>query len=158
MFCSIFIYSSYIYTNSYTSAEISQDPTIIHIDHLQLHRLFSDWNMSDNYLLPREPQSSDWPFLRIIWYVRLYLSSDFADVESLSQDSCDEEDDEEREEVKPKAEVTSMDEALRTVTDSAVRSREDFLKQNFETLAESCSTGQTGQTHTRANTDTHSFD
>ncbi|XP_062266679.1 mitogen-activated protein kinase-binding protein 1-like [Platichthys flesus] len=67
---------------------------------------------------------------------------DFADVESLSPDSCDEEDDEEREEVKQKAEVTSMDEALRTVTDSADRSRDDFLKQNFETLAESCSTAE----------------
>ncbi|CAB1458681.1 unnamed protein product [Pleuronectes platessa] len=67
---------------------------------------------------------------------------DFADVESLSPDSCDEEDDEEREEVKQKAEVTSMEEALRTVTDSADRSREDFLKLNFETLAESCSTAE----------------
>ncbi|XP_070781678.1 mitogen-activated protein kinase-binding protein 1-like [Enoplosus armatus] len=60
------------------------------------------------------------------------------DVESLSQDSSDEEN-EEREEEEQKAEVTSMDEALRTVTGTADRSREDFLKQNFETLAEGCS-------------------
>nr|XP_019947162.1 PREDICTED: mitogen-activated protein kinase-binding protein 1 [Paralichthys olivaceus] len=67
---------------------------------------------------------------------------DFADVESLSQDSSDEEDHEEREEVKQKAEVTSMDEALRTVTDTVDHNREDFLRQNFETLAESCSTAE----------------
>ncbi|XP_047429397.1 mitogen-activated protein kinase-binding protein 1-like [Mugil cephalus] len=36
--------------------------------------------------------------------------------------------------------MTSMDEALRTV--SADHSEEDFLKQNFEMLAESCSTGE----------------
>ncbi|XP_044026188.1 mitogen-activated protein kinase-binding protein 1-like isoform X2 [Siniperca chuatsi] len=57
------------------------------------------------------------------------------DVESLSQDSFDEEN-EERD--GQKAEVTSMDEALRTVAGTADRSQ-DFLKQNFETLAESCS-------------------
>uniref|UniRef100_UPI0037E78C83 mitogen-activated protein kinase-binding protein 1-like n=1 Tax=Semicossyphus pulcher TaxID=241346 RepID=UPI0037E78C83 len=63
---------------------------------------------------------------------------DSADVESLCQDSSDEEN-EETEEEEQKAEVTSMDEALRTVTDTADRSQEDFLKQNFETLAESSS-------------------
>ncbi|KAM9339134.1 mitogen-activated protein kinase-binding protein 1-like [Symphorus nematophorus] len=63
---------------------------------------------------------------------------DSADVESLGQDSSDEEN-EEREEEEQKAEVTSMDEALRTVTGTSDRSQEDFLKQNFETLAESCS-------------------
>ncbi|XP_056261506.1 mitogen-activated protein kinase-binding protein 1-like isoform X2 [Seriola aureovittata] len=66
---------------------------------------------------------------------------DSADVESLSQDSSDEEN-EEREEEEQKTEVTSMDEALRTVTDTTDRSQEDFLKQNFETLAESCSTAE----------------
>lgn len=68
-------------------------------------------------------------------------SSDSADVESLGRDSSDEEDEE-----KGKAEVTSMDEALRTVTGTADHSEEDFLRQNFETLAESCSTGRTGST------------
>ncbi|XP_068564393.1 mitogen-activated protein kinase-binding protein 1-like [Cebidichthys violaceus] len=62
---------------------------------------------------------------------------DSADVESLSQDSSDEEQ-EEREEEEQKAEVTSMDQALRTVTDTADAGQEDFLKQNFETLQESC--------------------
>lgn len=67
--------------------------------------------------------------------------SDSADVESLGRDSSE---DEEREEEKRKAEVTSMDEALRTVTGTADHSQEDFLRQNFETLAESCSMGRTG--------------
>ncbi|XP_039981468.1 mitogen-activated protein kinase-binding protein 1-like [Xiphias gladius] len=70
-----------------------------------------------------------------------HVLDDSADVESLSQDSSDEEN-EEREEEEQKAEVTSMDEALRTVTDTADGSQEDFLKQNFETLAESCSTAE----------------
>ncbi|XP_060908400.1 mitogen-activated protein kinase-binding protein 1-like [Labrus mixtus] len=61
-----------------------------------------------------------------------------ADVESLRQDSSDEEN-EDTEEEEQKTEVTSMDEALRTVTDTAERSQEDFLKQNYETLAESSS-------------------
>ncbi|XP_031166391.1 mitogen-activated protein kinase-binding protein 1-like isoform X2 [Sander lucioperca] len=61
---------------------------------------------------------------------------DSADVGSLSQDSSDEEN-EEREEEEQKAEVTTIDEALRTVTDTADCSQEDFLKQNFETLEES---------------------
>lgn len=42
--------------------------------------------------------------------------------------------------------VTSVDEALRTVTGPADRSEEDFLRQNFETLAESSSIGRGGQT------------
>ncbi|XP_019124215.2 mitogen-activated protein kinase-binding protein 1 [Larimichthys crocea] len=62
---------------------------------------------------------------------------DAADVESLGPDSSDEEN-EEREEDEKRAEVTSMDEALRTVTGTVDRCQEDFLKQNFETLAESC--------------------
>ncbi|XP_040920240.1 mitogen-activated protein kinase-binding protein 1-like [Toxotes jaculatrix] len=70
-----------------------------------------------------------------------YVLHDSADVESLSQDSSDEEN-EEREDEEHKADVTSMDEALRTVTDTAVRSQEDFLRQNFEMLAESCSTAE----------------
>lgn len=80
------------------------------------------------------------------------LLSDSADVESLGQDTSDEEN-EKREEGEQKAEVTSMDEALRTVTDTADRRQEDFLKQNYETLAESCSTGKTRH-NTYANTDT----
>ncbi|XP_035472971.2 mitogen-activated protein kinase-binding protein 1-like isoform X1 [Scophthalmus maximus] len=69
---------------------------------------------------------------------------DSADAESLGQDSSDEEDDE-REEVKQRVDVTSLDEALRTVTDTANRSQEDFLKQNFETLAESCCTAESSR-------------
>lgn len=65
---------------------------------------------------------------------------DSADVGSLSQDSSDEEN-EEREEEEQKAEVTTIDEALRTVTDTADCSQEDFLKQNFETLEESSRMG-----------------
>lgn len=46
--------------------------------------------------------------------------------------------DEEKEQ--PKAKVTSVDEALRTVTGPAERSsKEDFLRQNFETLAHTTS-------------------
>lgn len=73
---------------------------------------------------------------------QLYSCSDSADVESLGQDSSGEES-EEREEEEQIAEVTSMDEALKAVTDAADRSQVDFLKQNYETLAESCSTGKT---------------
>lgn len=68
-------------------------------------------------------------------------------MESLSQDSSDEEN-EERQEDELKTEVRSMDEALRAVTDVAENSQEDFLKQNFETLADSCSAGKRGQTLT----------
>lgn len=67
--------------------------------------------------------------------------SDSADVESFEQDSSDEES-ERRGAEKPKGEVTSMDEALRAVAGCADHSQEDFLKQNFETLAESCSIGR----------------
>lgn len=91
---------------------------------------------------------------RIIWYLPavdvprskriVFCLSDSADVESLSPDSSDEEENEEEEE--QKAEVTSMDEALRTVTDTADVGQKDFLKQNFETLDESCSRGTRGQT------------
>ncbi|XP_073349163.1 mitogen-activated protein kinase-binding protein 1-like [Pagrus major] len=66
---------------------------------------------------------------------------DSADVDSLGQDSSDEEE-EEREEEGQVAQVTSMDEALRTVTGAADRSQEGFLKQTFETLAESCSSAE----------------
>ncbi|XP_029281921.1 LOW QUALITY PROTEIN: mitogen-activated protein kinase-binding protein 1-like [Cottoperca gobio] len=60
------------------------------------------------------------------------------DVEFMSQDSSDEEN-EERDGEEQKAEMTSMDEALRRVTDTVDRGQEDFHKQNFETLEESCS-------------------
>ncbi|XP_044232563.1 mitogen-activated protein kinase-binding protein 1-like isoform X2 [Thunnus albacares] len=70
-----------------------------------------------------------------------HVLDDSVDVESLSQDSSDEEN-EEREEEELKAELTSMDEALRTVTDAAEHCQEDFLKQNFETLADSCSAAE----------------
>lgn len=75
-----------------------------------------------------------------------FLSSDSVDVDSLGQDSSDEE--EEEEEEGQVARVTSMDEALRTVTGAADRGQEAFLKRNFETLAESCSSGRRGQTLT----------
>ena len=69
-------------------------------------------------------------------------------MDSLGQDSSDEEEEEEEEEEGRVARVTSMDEALRTVTGAADRSQEGFLKQNFETLAESYSTGRRRQTLT----------
>lgn len=75
-----------------------------------------------------------------------FVFADSADVESLCQDSSDEEDeDEERAEEKHNAGVTSMDEALRTVAGTADRSREEFLRQNFEMLAESCRPGKRGR-------------
>lgn len=105
--------------------------------------------------------------LRIIWYLpvevprsrRVVFSLTFfffalldsADVESLSEDSSDEENDERKEEDEQSSELTSMDEALRTVTDRADVSQEDFIKQNFETLEESSSSssmGRRGQTLT----------
>ncbi|KAK5853187.1 hypothetical protein PBY51_006997 [Eleginops maclovinus] len=61
---------------------------------------------------------------------------DSADVESLNQDSSDEENDE-REEEEQKAEVTSMDEALRKVTDTSDHGREESDKQNIRSLEES---------------------
>ncbi|KAF3702668.1 Mitogen-activated protein kinase-binding protein 1 [Channa argus] len=61
-----------------------------------------------------------------------HVLDDSVDVVSLSQDSADEDIEDEQ-----KAEMTSMDEALRTVTDTFGQSQEDFLRQNFETLAES---------------------
>lgn len=72
----------------------------------------------------------------------VFISSDSVDVDSLGQDSSDEE------EEGRVARVTSIDEALRTVTGAADRSQEAFLKRNFETLAESCSSGRRGQTLT----------
>lgn len=42
--------------------------------------------------------------------------------------------------------VTSVDEALLKVTGAAENGQEDFLKQNFETLNQSCSTGMRRQT------------
>lgn len=44
--------------------------------------------------------------------------------------------------------VTSVDEALLKVTGAAENGQEDFLKQNFETLNQSCSTGMRRQTLT----------
>ncbi|XP_053744246.1 mitogen-activated protein kinase-binding protein 1-like [Synchiropus splendidus] len=55
--------------------------------------------------------------------------NDSADVEFLSQDSSDEE---------LKGQVTSLDEALRAVTGGDEQHHQDFLKQNFETLADGC--------------------
>lgn len=70
-----------------------------------------------------------------------------ADVESRSSD--EENELEEREEAERKTVfVTSIDEALRTVNDSRDHGQEDFLKQNFETLAENCSSGMAEQTLT----------
>uniref|UniRef100_A0A3P8UIG2 Mitogen-activated protein kinase-binding protein 1-like n=1 Tax=Cynoglossus semilaevis TaxID=244447 RepID=A0A3P8UIG2_CYNSE len=63
---------------------------------------------------------------------------DSADMELLSQDGSDED----REEVKQNAAVTSMDEALRTVNGTAEPSQEHFLKHNLETLADGCSTAE----------------
>lgn len=86
-------------------------------------------------------------FLSFVPQLLLFLSpSDSVDVDSLGQDSSDEE--EEEEEEGRVARVTSIDEALRTVTGAADRSQEAFLKRNFETLAESCSSGRRGQTLT----------
>ncbi|XP_043961955.1 mitogen-activated protein kinase-binding protein 1-like isoform X3 [Gambusia affinis] len=62
-----------------------------------------------------------------------------ADVESLSRCSSDEE---EERAARKTALVTSMDEALRTVNDSQEPGEEDFLRQNFEALAESCSSAE----------------
>ncbi|XP_069572308.1 mitogen-activated protein kinase-binding protein 1-like [Brachyistius frenatus] len=70
------------------------------------------------------------------------ILDDSADVDSLSQDSSDEENEEKEEEEERAVAGTSMDEALRTVTAAFDHSQEDFLKQNFETLAESCSTAE----------------
>lgn len=73
-----------------------------------------------------------------------FLPSGSADVESLSQGSSDEES--EKKEGRGKlVTVTSMDEALRTVNDAGDHSQKDFLKQNFEMLADSCGTGKTKQ-------------
>ncbi|XP_068610167.1 mitogen-activated protein kinase-binding protein 1-like [Brachionichthys hirsutus] len=57
------------------------------------------------------------------------------DVGSLGQESSDEEKEEQE------SAVTIMDEALRTVTGAADHSQENFLTQNFEALAKSCSMG-----------------
>lgn len=74
------------------------------------------------------------------------LPHDCADVESLSPGSSDEEPDEGEEDERG-AEVTSLDRALRTVTETADDGEEDFLKHNFEMPNESCSTGKRrGQT------------
>ncbi|MEQ2170490.1 hypothetical protein GOODEAATRI_000694 [Goodea atripinnis] len=63
------------------------------------------------------------------------------DVDSLSCGSPDKENEEEEAERKTVL-VTSMDEALRTVNDTHDHSQEDFLKQNFETLADSCNSAE----------------
>ncbi|XP_013885738.1 mitogen-activated protein kinase-binding protein 1 [Austrofundulus limnaeus] len=56
--------------------------------------------------------------------------------------SDDESEEEEQEPERKPAEVTSIDEALRTVNDGPEREQEDFLRQNFETLVESSSTAE----------------
>lgn len=66
--------------------------------------------------------------------LHLFALSDSRDAGSISLDSSDED----RLEQRPKGAVTSVDEALMKVTGAA---EEDFLKQNFETLNQSCSTG-----------------
>ncbi|XP_029902723.1 mitogen-activated protein kinase-binding protein 1-like isoform X2 [Myripristis murdjan] len=69
---------------------------------------------------------------------------DSEDMESLSEDSSDEEneerEEEEEEEEERKTAVTSIDEALRTVTDALDHGQEDFLRRNFETLADNNNT------------------
>lgn len=76
-----------------------------------------------------------------------FSSSEFvllsAGVGSQSLVSSDNESEEEEGAERKPAEVTSLDEALRTVNDEPERQQEDFLRQNFETLAESSSTGST---------------
>ncbi|XP_038141966.1 mitogen-activated protein kinase-binding protein 1-like [Cyprinodon tularosa] len=65
------------------------------------------------------------------------------DVDCVSQGRSDEENEEEEEESERKAVlVTSMDEALRTVNDFYEPNQEDFLRQNFETLSEGCSSAE----------------
>ncbi|XP_017157686.1 mitogen-activated protein kinase-binding protein 1-like isoform X2 [Poecilia reticulata] len=61
------------------------------------------------------------------------------DVESLSRCSSDEE---EERAARKTALVRSMDKALRAVNDSQEPGEEDFLRQNFEALAESCSSAE----------------
>ena len=61
----------------------------------------------------------------------------------------DEEEDEDGEVERGKVEVTSMDEAMRTVSATPEPTQEAFLKQNFETLDDPSSMGKTtGNTHT----------
>lgn len=76
--------------------------------------------------------------------------SDPAEAEYLSQDSSDEETDEKEEDEERREGVTSMDEALRTITDGGGGDRADFLKRNFETLSDGCTTGNTEHTDRRA--------
>ncbi|XP_054871641.1 mitogen-activated protein kinase-binding protein 1-like isoform X2 [Amphiprion ocellaris] len=71
-----------------------------------------------------------------------HILDDSPDVESMSPESSDEENQEKQEEEEGTAGVTSMEEALRTVSDGVYHSQEDFLRQNFETLAESCSSAE----------------
>ncbi|XP_028295343.1 mitogen-activated protein kinase-binding protein 1-like isoform X2 [Gouania willdenowi] len=68
-----------------------------------------------------------------------YFLEDSAAEEYVSPDSSEDEEEEEEEQVVC---VASVDEALRAVTDASNHSPEDFLRQNFETLAENCSTAQ----------------
>lgn len=63
-----------------------------------------------------------------------------ADDESPSPGSSDDESKVQEAERRPAA-VTSLDEALRRVNSGPEHEQEDFLRQNFETLTESCSTG-----------------
>ncbi|XP_005449803.1 mitogen-activated protein kinase-binding protein 1 isoform X2 [Oreochromis niloticus] len=71
-----------------------------------------------------------------------HILNDPAEAEYLSQDSSDEENDEKEEDEERREGVTSMDEALRTITDTGGCDRADFLKQNFETLSEGCTTAE----------------
>lgn len=88
----------------------------------------------------------------LVSLLRLILLSlsDPAEAEYLSEDNSDEENDEKEEDEERREGVTSMDEALRTITDSGGCDRADFLKQNFETLSEGCTTGNTERTDRRA--------
>lgn len=82
----------------------------------------------------------------LVSLLRLILLSlsDPAEAEYLSENNSDEENDEKEVDEERREGVTSMDEALRTITDSGDRA--DFLKQNFETLSEGCTTGNTEHT------------
>lgn len=72
----------------------------------------------------------------------LFDISDSRDADSISLDSTDE-DGAKR---SLKGAVTSVDEALMKVTGAAEQAQEDFLKQNFGTLNQSCSAGRRKQT------------
>lgn len=72
----------------------------------------------------------------------IFAISDSRDSDAISLDSSDED----RVEQMLKGAVTSVDEALMKVTGAAENSQEDFLRKNFETLNQSCSTGMRSPT------------